>query len=117
MSEAAPVEGLSESPACDAALVSAFGLLGKRWNGILLGTLTAGPAGFAELGRGAHGISDSVLAERLVELQGAGLLTRHVAPGPPVTVTYGLTEAGAALVPVLEQLSAWASAHLGERAS
>ncbi|MDE3107231.1 MAG: helix-turn-helix transcriptional regulator [Acidobacteriota bacterium] len=101
-----------DAPACDAALVHAFGLLGKRWNGILLGTLADGAAGFAELGRAVVGISDSVLAERLVELQGAGLISRQVEPGPPVTVAYQLTPSGEALVPVLAQLGAWARANL-----
>jgi len=45
--------------------------LGKRWNGVLLGTLTNGPSGFAELKRNVEGISDSVLSERLSELQEA----------------------------------------------
>jgi DNA-binding HxlR family transcriptional regulator len=47
---------------CDAALARAFGFLGKRWNGVLLGTLIAGPAGFSELRRAVAGISDSVPA-------------------------------------------------------
>ena len=33
---------------CDAALARAFEFLGKRWNGMILGTLAAGPTGFAE---------------------------------------------------------------------
>lgn len=100
------------APSCDAALVAAFRFLGKRWSGLVLGRLASGPAGFAELSRAVSGISDSVLAERLVELQGAALVTRCVAPGPPVTVSYALTESGSALVPVLHQLGAWASEYL-----
>ena len=38
-----------EPRACDAALTRAFSFLGKRWNGVLLGALVQGPAGFAEL--------------------------------------------------------------------
>jgi DNA-binding HxlR family transcriptional regulator len=97
---------------CDAALAQAFKFLGKRWSGVILGTLTNGQAGFAELKRSVSGISDSVLSERLAELQGAGLVTRSVEPGPPVSVSYGLTDAGAALIPAMHALSAWASANL-----
>jgi DNA-binding HxlR family transcriptional regulator len=97
---------------CDAALAQAFKFLGKRWSGVILGTLTNGQAGFAELKRSVSGISDSVLSERLTELQGAGLVTRSVEPGPPVSVSYGLSDAGAALIPVMHALSAWASANL-----
>lgn len=96
------------APTCDAALVAAFRFLGKRWSGLVLGTLASGPAGFAELSRAVSGISDSVLAERLVELQGAALVTRRVDAGPPVTVNYALSESGSALVPVLHQLGSWA---------
>ena len=91
---------------CDEALVRAFQFLGKRWSGVILGTLASGPLGFAELGRRVEGISDSVLAERLSELQASGLIVRDVHVGPPVSVTY--THAGDARIDVVgdEQPSA-----------
>jgi DNA-binding HxlR family transcriptional regulator len=97
---------------CDAALTRAFQFLGKRWNGVLLATLVAGPLGFAQLKRAVAGISDSVLSERLTELTGAGLVERAVQDGPPVTVIYSLTPNGQALTPALHELTAWASEHL-----
>lgn len=97
------------SKSCDGALAQAFSFLGKRWNGVILGTLTNGASGFAELRRNVIGISDSVLAERLGELQAAGLIVREVDPGPPVSVTYSLSDAGKALIPALHALSSWAS--------
>jgi DNA-binding HxlR family transcriptional regulator len=101
-----------EDRACAAALTRAFDFLGKRWNGVLLGTLVQGPAGFAELKRAVHGISDSVLSDRLAELAKAGLVHRMVAEGPPIAVTYEVTEAGYALLPALEALTRWAEANL-----
>jgi DNA-binding HxlR family transcriptional regulator len=103
--------------ACDGALARAFGFLGKRWNGVIIGVLTGGPATFSGLRRAVGGISDSVLSDRLAELAAAGLVRRTVAAGPPVGVTYELTESGAALMPVLEQLSRWAADNLGEGCS
>jgi DNA-binding HxlR family transcriptional regulator len=104
------------SPAtCDEALARAFQFLGKRWNGVILATLENGTVGFAELGRRVEGISDSVLAERLSELQLAGLIRREVQAGPPVSVTYTLSPAGAALMPVMHQLSVWAAGNLSAR--
>lgn len=101
---------------CDAALTRAFKFLGKRWNGVILATLTAGPAGFAELRRAVGGISDSVLSERLTELGAAGLIERSVCAGPPVSVVYTLTAAGKALTPALAELTTWAAENLpGER--
>jgi DNA-binding HxlR family transcriptional regulator len=96
----------------DAALVRAFDLLGKRWTGVVLGTLSDGPSGFRAVARAVEGISDSMLSERLSELTNAGLVTRTVTEGPPLSVSYELTEAGRALLPALEQISRWAEEHL-----
>ena len=96
----------------DAALSRAFELLGKRWTGVVLGTLSGGPRGFRALARTVEGISDSVLADRLGALTNAGLVSRTVDEGPPVSVVYELTDAGRALLPALEQISRWAEEHL-----
>jgi DNA-binding HxlR family transcriptional regulator len=96
----------------DGALMRAFDLLGKRWTGVVLGTLSGGPTGFRALTRAVEGISDSVLSDRLAELTDAGLVSRTVADGPPLSVTYALTDSGRALVPALAQISRWAEDHL-----
>jgi DNA-binding HxlR family transcriptional regulator len=101
-----------ECARADAALVRAFDLLGKRWTGVVLATLKGGPAGFRALARAVEGISDSMLSDRLAELSGAGLITRTVTEGPPLSVSYELTEAGRALLPALEQIGRWAEKHL-----
>jgi DNA-binding HxlR family transcriptional regulator len=101
-----------ECVAADESLVRAFDLLGKRWTGVLLGTLRSGAVGFRALARAVPGISDSVLSDRLGELTEAGLVARKVTEGPPVSVTYNLTEAGRALLPALEQIRRWAERHL-----
>lgn len=101
-----------DARACDAALSSAFGLLGKRWNGIIMGVLAGGPAGFAEIRRAVGSITDSVLSDRLTELTEAGLVSRCVTDTRPPGVSYGLTPSGQALAPILNQLAGWASAHL-----
>ncbi|MFC0007621.1 winged helix-turn-helix transcriptional regulator [Micromonospora siamensis] len=97
---------------CDEGLARAFAFLGKRWNGVLLGTLAGGPAGFAELARALPGISESVLSDRLGELTRVGLVSRTVREGPPVGVSYQLTERGAALAPALRALTRWAHENL-----
>jgi DNA-binding HxlR family transcriptional regulator len=106
-----------EPRTCDQALARAFGFLGKRWNGLLLGTLMDGPACFSELSRTVVGISDSMLSERLSELAGAGLVLRTVSPGPPITVSYQLTAAGRALIPALRELMEWSASNLPAPAS
>jgi DNA-binding HxlR family transcriptional regulator len=114
--EAATAVTGHEPRVCDAALHRAFEFLGKRWNGVLLGSLVQGPSGFAELRRAVAGISDSMLSERLSELTAAGLIRRVVDSGPPVAVSYQVTESGLALVPALNALTEWAAANLpGEK--
>jgi len=94
-------------------LVRAFDLLGKRWNGLILGTLRDRRAGFAELRRAMAPITDSMLSERLAELVEAGLVDRTVTDTRPPGVIYALTDAGTAILPVLEQLACWAADNLG----
>jgi DNA-binding HxlR family transcriptional regulator len=101
-----------EPHTCDAALARAFAFLGKRWTGVILGSLMGAPAGFADLRRSLGGISDSVLSDRLVELAAAGLVARTVQPGPPLSVRYQLTTAGEALLPAMQELTAWAQDNL-----
>jgi DNA-binding HxlR family transcriptional regulator len=96
----------------DETLTRAFDLLGKRWTGVMLATLRDSAVGFRVLSRAIPGISDSVLSDRLSELADAGLVVRTVRGGPPVSVTYALTEAGEALLPALEQISRWADLYL-----
>ena len=96
----------------DETLTRAFDLLGKRWTGVMLATLRDSAVGFRVLSRAIPGISDSVLSDRLSELADAGLVVRTVTEGPPVSVSYALTEAGEALLPALEQIGRWAELHL-----
>jgi DNA-binding HxlR family transcriptional regulator len=98
--------------ACDAAVSLAFSILGKRWNGMIVDVLGGGSLSFVALRRAVGGISDAMLSDRLSELAEVGLLSRRVEPGPPVAVSYALTEAGERLQPVLQQLGRWASENL-----
>jgi DNA-binding HxlR family transcriptional regulator len=105
--------GQAHGSRLDSGLSAAFAILGKRWNGVILGVLIEDDAGFADLRRRLSGaISDSVLSARLCELAQFGLVERVVIDGPPVAVRYSLTEAGRALAPTLEALCEWARTHL-----
>jgi DNA-binding HxlR family transcriptional regulator len=98
----------------DVALTRVFELLGKRWTGLIVAVLTQHPAYFAELRRAIPKISERMLSDRLTELADAGLVVREVDPGPPLRVSYGLTEAGQALRPALDELAKWAERYLPE---
>ncbi len=105
-------EPVAEAPVCDSGITLAFSVLGKRWNGMILGVLGGGKASFVGLRKSVTGISDTVLSDRLVELTEVGLVRREVAEGPPVTVSYELTTAGAELVPTIADLARWAGRNL-----
>jgi DNA-binding HxlR family transcriptional regulator len=110
-----PADPAAAAPtACDVGVRRAFDFLGKRWNGVILGTLSGGPLGFAELRRGVGSITDSVLSDRLNELVHVGLVARSVSEGRPPGVWYRLSPAGEHLLPVLHQLGQWAAVNLPE---
>ncbi|WP_416974072.1 winged helix-turn-helix transcriptional regulator [Streptomyces sp. 4F14] len=96
----------------DEGISRVFALLGKRWNGVIVAVLMPHPAHFVELRRAIPGISERMLSDRLTELGAAGLVVREVDEGPPLRVTYRLTEAGAALRPALRELKEWSDSHL-----
>src|SRR3569833_3993102 len=85
-------------------------LLGKRWMGLLVDLLLQRPARFSELAAAVPQLSRRVLTERLTELQEAGLVEREVGTGPPVSVTYRLTERGAGKGPAMGAQRIWAGA-------
>ncbi|MEW2401666.1 helix-turn-helix domain-containing protein [Streptomyces sp. NPDC046862] len=100
----------------DDGITRVFQVLGKRWTGPIVSVLMPHPAHFSDLRRAIPGISERMLSDRLTELGSAGLVVREVDEGPPLRVTYRLTEAGAALEPALKELKGWAATHLPEGA-
>ncbi|GAA3243506.1 helix-turn-helix transcriptional regulator [Streptomyces sp. XM83C] len=96
----------------DDGITRVFQLLGKRWTGQIVAVLVEQPAHFADLRRAIPGISERMLSDRLAELGAAGLVLREVDEGPPLRVSYRLTEAGGALEPALRELGEWAKLHL-----
>ncbi|MGW5064284.1 winged helix-turn-helix transcriptional regulator [Streptomyces sp. NPDC004096] len=96
----------------DQNVIRVFQLLGKRWTGPIVSVLIGEPAYFVDLRRAIPGISERVLSDRLTELGAAKLLVREVNEGPPLRVSYRLTEAGTALEPAFKELARWAKTHL-----
>ncbi len=86
----------------------AIELIGKRWSGAIVSLLMRGPMRFHALVSAVPGMSERLCADRLRELEVAGLVSRRVLPGPPVGVEYALTEAGSDLNDSLTSLGKWA---------
>ena len=96
-------------PAADAdcPVRRAVGVLGSKWALLIVRDLLEGPRRFNELLAGIEGISAKVLADRVRELEAAGVLRRTVHPEMPVRVVYELTSLGQDVSPVVDALAAW----------
>jgi DNA-binding HxlR family transcriptional regulator len=92
-------------------------VLGRPWSAMILTSLQAGPRRFGEIGDTAVGLGTKVLSARLKELEARGLVQRHVEPGPPVRVSYDLTDHGRAFNQVAEAIQQWGRTLTHEKAA
>jgi DNA-binding HxlR family transcriptional regulator len=90
-------------------IARALDVVGDRWALLVVRELMFGPKRFVQLRAGLHGISPNVLAQRLRDLEDAGLLRREVLEPPASVAVYELTGRGRALEPVLLELGRWGS--------
>lgn len=86
----------------------AAGFLERRWTVSILWASYAGAVRFNELRQAVGDIPPGTLAQRLVELEQAGLIDRAVVDARPPRVEYRVTPAGLELKRVLDALAAWA---------
>jgi DNA-binding HxlR family transcriptional regulator len=93
---------------CDGcAAAHALDLVGERWALLVVRELLLGPKRFTDLRAGLPGVSPNVLAQRLRELEGVGVVRRRRLPPPAASKVYELTEWGAELEPVIVRLGRW----------
>ncbi len=87
---------------------AALDVLARPWNGLVMALLEeAGPLRFSELRERLDAMGDRMLSARLKELEARGLVERTVTPGPPVKVTYALSELGHGFGDVHRALGRW----------
>ena len=92
----------------DCPLGSALKLIGGKWKIPILCSLHQdGTTRYNELRRKIEGITNTMLASSLRELEEDGLIYRKQYLEMPVRVEYGLTDACDALMPILKQLANW----------
>ena len=82
-------------------------LFGDKWMLIILRDLADGPRRFTELEHSGEGISPSMLAARLRELEHRGIVERTSYNEIPPRVVYNLTEKGRQALPVVDALRAY----------
>lgn len=81
-------------------------IVADRWTPLIVRELIQGSHGFNEIERGLPGISRSLLASRLRDLEAAGVV-EHLPVSPGKSARYHLTQAGRELKAVIEALGAW----------
>ena len=90
-------------------------LLGRRWVLAIVYASHGGVIRFNEFKRTLEGIPPRTLAQRLQELEEAGILERHVFDDRPPRVEYRLTDAGRRLRALVRALDHCAGDLCGRR--
>ena len=87
----------------------ALDIVGERWALLVVRELVLGPKRFTDLRAGLPRLSTDVLAQRLRELETAGVVRRRKLAPPSGARVYELTEWGHDLEPLVVGLGRWGS--------
>jgi DNA-binding HxlR family transcriptional regulator len=100
------------------SLAKALDVIGDRWSLLIVRELLLRDAcRYTDLRDGLPGIATNLLADRLRELERAGVIARRDAPPPIATTLFHLTPRGEQLRPVLRGLMRWGLPLMTEQAS
>jgi len=91
----------------------ALELIGERWSLLIVRELLTGPKRYTDLAGAVPRIGTNVLAARLKELEGCGIVGKRRLPPPTPVQVYELTPYGRALKPVMRELALWGLRSLG----
>ena len=94
-------------------IACSLGLVGERWTLLVVRELMEGPKRYTDLVAGLHGIGTNILADRLKELEAAGLVEKRKLPPPAASTVYELTAGGRELRPVLHELARFGARLMG----
>lgn len=84
-------------------------LISGKWKGLVLWHLQDKTLRYGEIRKALGNITQKMLTQTLRALEEDQLITRKVYPVVPPKVEYTITERGAKLIPVFEQLIEWGS--------
>ena len=94
-------------------MAHALDLVGDRWALLVIRELMHGPKRYTDLVDHLPGIGTNILAARLRDLEGHGVVTRRTLPPPAASKVYELTDYGRDLKPVMRELALWGARSLG----
>jgi DNA-binding HxlR family transcriptional regulator len=99
------------------SVAKALDVIGDRWTLLIVRELLAqGPSRYTDLRNGLPGIATNLLAERLRELEQAGIIVREEAPPPVATALFSLSSRGQRLKAVIDELGRWGMPLMAETA-
>src|ERR1700722_12004671 len=97
------------------SVAKALDVIGDRWTLLIIRELLLrGACRYTDLKNGLPGIATNLLADRIRELEAAGLVAGEEAPPPIATPLVRLTDAGAELEPLVRALSSWGIRFMAE---
>jgi DNA-binding HxlR family transcriptional regulator len=88
-------------------IARALDVVGERWALLVVRELLLGPQRFSDLRRALAGASSNLVADRLRELEGRGVVRRRKLAPPASSWVYELTEWGRELEPIVLALGSW----------
>lgn len=90
-----------------------MGIIGGKWKILIICSIDeAGVMRYNELKHKVEGITNTMLANSLKELEHDGLVIRRQYQEMPVRVEYELTERCRSVIPILLELKAWGEEHI-----
>lgn len=110
--------GVSRSYGQLCGLALALDAIGDRWSLLIVRELLVRPAGarYTDLREGLPGIATNLLADRLRDLETAGIIRREDPRPPMATPVLRLTERGHGLLPAVEALAVWGGGFIPDTA-
>ncbi|MCE1237119.1 MAG: helix-turn-helix transcriptional regulator [Hyphomicrobiales bacterium] len=102
------IRDLADRP-CDAGcpVRATADIVGYKWTTLIVRDLLSGKKRYSQLQRSVSGISPRVLAERLKQLEEAGLVEKRIFATVPPTTEYELTALGRELEGVIAAMAAF----------
>jgi DNA-binding HxlR family transcriptional regulator len=97
----------SRSYADACGIARALDVVGERWALLVVRELLLGPQRFSDLRRALTGASSNLVADRLRELEGRGVVRRRKLAPPAGSWVYELTAWGRELEPIVLALGRW----------
>ncbi len=113
------VKDMKKEPLCEdiagksCGLKKVIDIVGGKWKIMILCVIDNNEVvRYGKISRSIHGITNTMLANSLKELENDGLVERKMYDEMPVRVEYNLTEKAKTLIPILLELKKWGEDNL-----